>query len=106
MNFNIFKKNYYKPKIAWLLFIILIMSSLISDYILRLKSSDFYSNNLNETIWFGIHIIAFINLILFITKPQLNFIYIKKLLIHLIPAVFVYFLFIYSYIFVLGIDSF
>ncbi len=106
MNFNIFKKNYYKPKIAWLLFIILIMSSLISDYILRLKFSDFYPNGLNETIWFGIHIIAFINLILLITKPQLNFFYIKKLLIHLIPAICVYFLFIYSYILGLRIDSF
>ena len=42
MNFNIFKKNYQKPKTAWFLFIILIMSSLISDYILRLKSIDFY----------------------------------------------------------------
>ena len=65
-----------------MLFIILIMSSLISDYILRLKFSDFYPNGLNETIWFGIHIIAFINLILLIKKPQLNFFYIKKLLIH------------------------
>ena len=57
MNFNIFKKNYQKPKTAWFLFIILIMSSLISDYILRLKSIDFYSNGLNENIWFGIYII-------------------------------------------------
>lgn len=105
MNFNIFKKNYQKPKTAWFLFIILIMSSLISDYILRLKSIDFYSNGLNENIWFGIHIIAFINLILFITKPQLNFVYIKKLLIHLISSILFYFLFVYGYIFSLRIDS-
>ena len=97
--------NEHRPKLAWTLFTVSVLLSLIFDCTSRLFAADFYAGGLNEDVWFGLHITGFLGLILFMGKAHANFEYIKRLTKHLMPAVLFYLVSIYGYVLVLAIDS-
>src|SRR5690554_7676529 len=94
--------NRNKLLVGWALFVGIIFSSIIIDFIIRKNSNNFYETGLNESIWFALHTVAFICLASLVCEIGKIKSYIRQLIINIIPAVFVYLVLIYSYILGLG----
>lgn len=97
--------NKNKVLLGWALFVGIISSSIIIDFIIRKSSNNFYESGLNESVWFALHAAAFICLASLIGEIRNIKSYLRQLIINIIPAAFVYLVSIYSYILGLGIDS-
>lgn len=103
--------NYTKKiAIGWIAFFFILLLELGIDYLLRTTSDNFYIGGIPEWLWFSIQIVAGLigGTFIYLGTKNLNLFHHKILsyLINLALGLFVYLLFIYSYVLGLGIDSF
>jgi len=95
--------------LAWILYAGIILLELLTDYLIRKFSTDFYSAGMTETLWFLIQIFAAAVGAYFIFRGSKFLETIKQKLIYfsvnLVFGIIFYFLAVYSYVLGLGIDS-
>lgn len=94
---------------AWLIYAGIILAELSVDYVIRKLNDNFYSNGIDETLWFLIQIIAAIIGGYFLLKGTRYLKTFRKKItylgMNLIGGIIFYVLTVYSYILGLGIDS-
>lgn len=102
----------YKSSItyAWGIYAGAIIIELLVDYLIRIKSENFYSNGIPESMWFLLQILAATVGVYFIIYGAKYLKNIKHKITHvfanLIIGILFYTLIVYSYVLGLGIDSF